>query len=39
MDIPIARADGVYLFDDNDNRYFDVSGGPMAVNLRTTIPE
>ena len=33
MDIPIARADGVYLFDDNDNRYFDVSGGPMAVNL------
>ena len=33
MDVPIAKADGVYLYDDAGNRYFDASGGPMAINL------
>jgi len=33
MNVPIARADGVYLFDEDGNRYIDASGGPMAVNL------
>jgi len=33
MNVPIARAEGVYIFDEDGNRYFDASGGPMAVNL------
>ena len=33
MNVQIARAEGVYIFDDQDNRYFDASGGPFAVNL------
>src|SRR5262245_25600710 len=33
MNVSIAKADGVYLYDDSGNRYFDASGGPMAVNL------
>ena len=33
MDVAIERAEGVYIFDNDGNRYFDVSGGPMAVNL------
>ena len=33
MNVEIARAEGVYIFDDKDNRYFDASGGPFAVNL------
>ena len=33
MDVQIARAEGVYIYDDKDNRYFDASGGPFAVNL------
>ena len=33
MDVEIARADGVHIYDRDGNRYFDVSGGPMAVNL------
>ena len=33
MDVAIERAEGVYIFDNEGNRYFDVSGGPMAVNL------
>ena len=33
MDVEIARAEGVHIYDRDGNRYFDVSGGPMAVNL------
>ena len=33
MNVQISRAEGVYIFDDQDNRYFDASGGPFAVNL------
>ncbi len=33
MDVEIARADGIYLFDPDGNRYIDASGGPMAMNL------
>ena len=33
MDIQITRAEGIYIYDDKDNRYFDASGGPFAVNL------
>ena len=33
MDVAIERAEGVFIFDGDGNRYFDVSGGPMAVNL------
>ena len=33
MNVQIARAEGVYIFDEDDNRYFDASGGPFSVNL------
>lgn len=33
MDVELARAEGVHLFDTKGNRYIDASGGPMAVNL------
>ena len=33
MDVEIERAEGVFIYDRDGNRYFDVSGGPMAVNL------
>lgn len=33
MEVELARAEGVYLYDDKGNRYIDASGGPMAVNL------
>ena len=33
MDVEIERAEGVYIYDREGNRYFDASGGPMAVNL------
>ncbi|MCY3859715.1 MAG: aminotransferase class III-fold pyridoxal phosphate-dependent enzyme [Gammaproteobacteria bacterium] len=33
MNVEIERAEGVFIFDRDGNRYFDVSGGPMAVNL------
>ena len=33
MSVPIARAEGIYLYDDAGNQYIDASGGPMAVNL------
>ena len=29
----LARAEGIYLYDTDGNRYMDVSGGPMAINL------
>lgn len=33
LEVEIAKAEGVYLFDTAGRRYFDASGGPMAVNL------
>lgn len=33
FDVTLERAEGVYLFDSNNNRYIDISGGPMAVNI------
>ncbi len=33
MNVEIERAEGVYIYDRDGNRYFDASGGPMAVNL------
>ncbi len=33
LDVELARAEGIYLYDDAGNRYIDASGGPMAVNL------
>jgi len=29
----LAKAEGVFLYDTNGNRYYDASGGPMAINL------
>ena len=29
----LERAEGIYLYDEDGNRYIDASGGPMAVNL------
>ncbi|MBW2061852.1 MAG: aminotransferase class III-fold pyridoxal phosphate-dependent enzyme [Deltaproteobacteria bacterium] len=29
----LDRAEGIYLYDTDGNRYIDVSGGPIAVNL------
>src|SRR6188768_2049448 len=29
----LQRAEGVWLYDEDGNRYLDASGGPMAVNL------
>jgi len=37
MNVKIARAEGVYIYDEEGNRYFDVSGGPFSVNLRIGI--
>jgi adenosylmethionine-8-amino-7-oxononanoate aminotransferase len=33
MDVELARAEGIYLYDTEGRRYIDASGGPMAVNL------
>ena len=33
LDVEIARAEGVFIYDTNGNRYYDASGGPFAVNL------
>src|ERR1700741_4210706 len=33
FDVTLERSEGVYLFDTKGNRYFDISGGPMAVNI------
>ncbi|MDP6374542.1 MAG: aminotransferase class III-fold pyridoxal phosphate-dependent enzyme [Pseudomonadales bacterium] len=33
MSVPIARAEGIYLYDDNGKQYIDASGGPFSVNL------
>ena len=29
----LERAEGIYLFDEDGNRYIDASGGPIAMNL------
>lgn len=29
----LDRAEGIYLYDEDGNRYIDASGGPMAVNV------
>ncbi len=33
MDVELSKADGIYLYDADGNRYIDASGGPMAINL------
>ena len=33
MNVSIAKAEGIYLYDEDGNQYIDASGGPMAVNL------
>jgi adenosylmethionine-8-amino-7-oxononanoate aminotransferase len=33
LDVELARAEGIYLYDDSGNEYIDASGGPMAVNI------
>jgi adenosylmethionine-8-amino-7-oxononanoate aminotransferase len=33
LDVEVERAEGVFIYDTNGNRYYDASGGPMAVNL------
>ena len=37
-DVSLERAEGVYLYDQDGKQYFDVSGGPMAVNLPHSDP-
>lgn len=38
MDVELAKADGIYLYDDKGNKYIDASGGPMAINLAHNDP-
>ncbi len=38
MNVPIARAEGVYIYDEAGNQYFDASGGPFSVNLPHSHP-
>lgn len=33
LDVEVERAEGVFIYDTKGNRYYDISGGPMAVNL------
>ncbi len=33
MDVEITRAEGIYYYDTDDNRYIDASGGPFAFTL------
>lgn len=33
FEVELARAEGVYLYDTQERRYIDASGGPMAVNI------
>ena len=33
LDVELARAEGIYLYDPDGGRYIDASGGPMAVNI------
>lgn len=33
MDVELARAEGIYYYDTEGNRYIDASGGPMAFTL------
>ena len=29
----LARAEGIYLYDEDGKEYIDASGGPIAINL------
>lgn len=33
MNVELAKAQGIYLYDNEGNKYIDASGGPMAINL------
>ena len=33
LDVELAKAEGIYLYDTAGNAYIDASGGPMAVNM------
>ena len=33
LDVEVERAEGVFIYDTEGQRYYDISGGPMAVNL------
>lgn len=33
LDVELARAEGIYLYDPDGERYIDATGGPMAVNI------
>lgn len=33
LDVEIARAEGVFLYDTEGRRYYDATGGPFAVNV------
>ncbi len=37
--VSIAKAKGVYLYDDKGNQYLDASGGPVLCNLGHGIDE
>ncbi|HIC76901.1 MAG TPA: hypothetical protein EYO89_03435 [Candidatus Dadabacteria bacterium] len=34
MDVEITRAEGIYYYDTDDNRYIDASGVPFAFNQK-----
>lgn len=38
FDVEVERAEGVFIYDTGGNRYYDISGGPMAVNLGHSHP-
>lgn len=33
LDVEIERAEGVFIYDTKGNRYYDISGGPLGVNI------
>ena len=33
MDVELVKAEGIYYFDTDGNKYIDASGGPMAFTL------
>ncbi len=38
LNVEVERAEGVFIYDTEGNRYYDISGGPMAVNLGHSHP-
>lgn len=38
FNVEVERAEGVFIYDTAGNRYYDISGGPMAVNLGHSHP-